>query len=81
MKRIRFAKELRLRAAALRKIARELDPDDEPGIMENLVGAADDLERRALRFDAAKLSADWAGARPSVLSRGGRPTHQALQLV
>lgn len=56
MRRERFAKELRARAAALRKIALEHDPEDDPGVAENLARVADDLEHRACRLETVRFS-------------------------
>jgi hypothetical protein len=55
MRRERFAKELRVRAAALRKIALENDSEDDSSLAENLTRVAEDLERRARRFETASL--------------------------
>jgi hypothetical protein len=54
MKRRAFAKELRARAAALRRaIAAGQDADDDQSIVRELTRVADDLERRAGRFETA----------------------------
>ena len=53
MRRERFARELRVRAAALRKIALEQDPEDGSSISEHLTRVAEDLEQRASRFETA----------------------------
>ena len=53
MRRDWFAKELRLRAAALRKVALGFDPQDDLSAAQALTRAAEDLEQRARRFESA----------------------------
>jgi len=53
MKRRAFAKELRARAAMLRTIAAGQDAEDDQSVARELTRVADDLEKRAGRFETA----------------------------
>ena len=53
MKRQAFARELRARAAVLRTIAAGQDTEDDESVARELTRVADDLEKRAGRFETA----------------------------